>query len=210
MVSMTTTTSPSGAPFIVGLGGSLGPSSTSLAALRHVLAKAEAAGARTRLLDVRTLDLPPFDPSLKEAPPAARDLADAMHAADAVVWSSPMYHGTVSGAFKNALDWLQLLADRKPAYLTNKPVALIATAAGAQGLQAINTMEFVVRALRGWTLPFVVPIAKSYAAFGPDGALVDETASKQLGLLAAEIVAAARRFGTPSAASLPLPLAVAQ
>lgn len=31
-----------------------------------------------------------------------------------------MYHGTISGAFKNALDWLYLLADRDPPYLTGE------------------------------------------------------------------------------------------
>lgn len=181
---------------VVGLGGSLGAGSTSLAALRTVLAKVEASGLRTRLFDVRAMDLPPYDPT-REVPNAARELADAVHAADAVVWSTPMYHGTVSGAFKNALDWLQLLADHKPAYLTGKPIALIATAAGVQGLQAINTMEFVVRALRGWTIPFVAPIARSYAAFDAQGKVIDETAAKQLEGLAREVVASARRFSAP-------------
>ena len=47
-----------------------------------------------------------------------------------------MYNGTISGSFKNALDWLKLLADRKPPYLTDKVVGLISTAGGMQGLQA--------------------------------------------------------------------------
>jgi NAD(P)H-dependent FMN reductase len=28
-----------------------------------------------------------------------------------MIWSSPTYHGSVSGSFKNALDWLILLAE---------------------------------------------------------------------------------------------------
>jgi FMN reductase len=47
---------------------------------------------------------------------------DAVYACDAMIWSSPTYHGSVSGSFKNALDWLILLAERDPPYLTNKPV----------------------------------------------------------------------------------------
>ena len=46
-----------------------------------------------------------------------------------------MYHGTVSGSFKNALDWLQLLSDSDPPYLTNKVVGLVSTAGGVQGLR---------------------------------------------------------------------------
>ncbi len=68
-----------------------------------------------------------------------------------------MYHGSVSGSFKNALDWLELLADRDPPYFTNKVVGLISTAGGIQGLQAVNTMEFCVRALRGWRCPWWCP-----------------------------------------------------
>lgn len=183
---------------VVGLGGSLSDGSASLAALRAVLSRIEAAGAATELFDVRALDLPMYDPKA-EPPAAARELAAAVHAADAVVWSSPLYHGTVSGAFKNALDWLQLLADARPAYLTDKPVALVSTAGGVQGLQAINTMEFVVRALRGWALPLTLPIARAYEAFTPEGQPRDPGLARQVDLLAQELVAAARRFSHPPA-----------
>ena len=72
---------------------------------------------------------------------------------------SPLYQGTVSGAFKNALDWLHLLGDRDPPYLHDKVIGLVSAAGGVHGLQAINTMEFSVRALRGWAVPYVVPVA---------------------------------------------------
>ena len=39
----------------------------------------------------------------------------AVYQADAMIWSSPTYHGSVSGSFKNALDWLILLAENAPA-----------------------------------------------------------------------------------------------
>jgi NAD(P)H-dependent FMN reductase len=43
--------------------------------------------------------------------------------------------------------------------LLDKVIGLISAAGGTQGLQAINTMEFAVRALRGWAVPYVVPVA---------------------------------------------------
>jgi len=88
-----------------------------------------------------------------------------VQAAQGMLWSSPLYHGTISGAFKNALDWLQLLSDRNPPYLTDKVVGLISTAGGTHGLQAVNTMEFVVRALRGWAVPLVLPIPQAWQVF---------------------------------------------
>lgn len=75
----------------------------------------------------------------------------------------------MSGAFKNALDWLQLLAQREPPYLADKVVGLISVAGGVQGLQAVNTMEFVVRALRGWAVPLVIPIAQAWKVFEQRG-----------------------------------------
>ena len=54
-----------------------------------------------------------------------------------------------------------LLAERDPPYLTNKPLGLVTTAGGVQGLQVLNSMEFVVRALRGWSVRLVQPAAQS-------------------------------------------------
>lgn len=189
-----------GSVTIVGLGGSLQDRSTSLAALDVALAATEEAGARVRRLSVADLALPPYDQST-EPPPAAVQLAEAVGQAQGLIWSSPLYHGTVSGAFKNALDWLQLLADHDPPFLTDKPVGLIATAGGTQGLQAINTMEFVVRALRGWTVPLVVPVAQSWRAFDDGGQPTDGRTDDQLRALGRETVHAARRMARTAEAA---------
>lgn len=178
---------------VVGIGGSLQASSTSRAALEVALRGAGEAGATTRLFDVRTLDLPLYRPD-RTAPDAARQLADEVAEADALVWSSPLYHGSVSGSFKNAIDWLQLLADRDPPYLSDKVVGLLTTAGGVQGLQGINSMEFIVRALRGWAVPLVVPVAHAWQAFDGDGRLTDDRVRTQLEALGAEVVRAARQF----------------
>jgi FMN reductase len=180
-------------PLIVGLGGSLRVASSSLAALRVALDGAARAGAEVELLDVRELDLPLYDDG---APPSAGvdRLVDAVGRADGMIWSSPLYHGTVSGAFKNALDWLQLLSRHDPPFLTGTPVGLIATSGGVQGLQAINTMEFVVRALRGWTVPLVVPVAQAWQCFAADGTPRDDAVVARLTMLGREVVTASRRF----------------
>ena len=121
-------------------------------------------------------------------------LADSVAGARGMLWSSPPYHGTVSGAFKNALDWLQLLGDRDPPLLTNKVVGLISVAGGVYGLQAVNTMEFVVRALRGWSVPLVIPIPRAWEVFDEEGKVRDEGIERQLRKLGAEVWRAARQF----------------
>jgi FMN reductase len=184
---------------IVGLGGSLAQISRSRAALEVALAGAADAGAKTQLLDLRVLDLPMYDPALELTPPPnAEQLIEACYAADGMLWSSPMYQGTISGAFKNALDWLHPLGRRDPPYLHDKVVGLISAAGGTQGLQAVNTMEFASRALRAWAVPYVVPVPSAHLVFDEDGRIRDEGVEGQLQLLGAEVVRVAQRFAANS------------
>jgi len=178
---------------VVGLGGSLRAGSTSHTALQVALEGAAASGAEVQLIGGRDLDLPLYTP--EHTPPAgAHELADTVYRSDAMIWSSPTYHGSVSGSFKNALDWLILLAERTPPYLSNKPIGLVCTAGGVQGLQAVNSMDFIARALRGWSVPLVLPVAQSWQSFDPDGHLTDEGVAAQLRKLGTEVVRAARQF----------------
>ncbi len=100
----------------------------------------------------------------------------------------------MSGSFKNAIDWLHLLSDHDPPYLTDQVVGLVSTAGGTQGLQAINTMEFIVRSLRAWAVPLVLPVAQAWQAFDEDGRVRDEMVERQLAALGAELVRAARQM----------------
>jgi len=186
-------------PTIVGLGGSLRKGSTSRSALQRALAGAAAAGAETTLLDLRELELPMYDPDDDEPTEGAATLIESCHAADGLLWSSPLYQGTISGAFKNALDWLHVLGRRDPPYLHDKVIGLISVAGGTQGLQAINTMEFSARALRGWAVPYVVPIPASWQVFGEDGSISDETVEGQLERLGGEVVRVTERFAADPA-----------
>lgn len=177
---------------IVGVGGSLSKNSTSLAALKLALRGAADAGAEVELIDVARLNLPFYSPE-GEAPEAARRLAESVYQADGLLWASPLYHGTISGSFKNAIDWLQLLGRREPAYLTDKVVGLISTAGGAHGVQAVNTMQAIVHALRGISVSRFVPIPRAWQVFGDAGTIKDAQFEGQLKLLGAEVVELARR-----------------
>jgi FMN reductase len=179
---------------IVGLGGSIASVSRSRAALQVALEGAASAGAETRLLDLRALDLPMYNPEDDEPTDAARELLEACHSASGLLWSSPLYQGTISGALKNAIDWLRLLGDREPPFLHDKVIGLVSTAGGTQGLQAINTMEFATRALRGWAVPYVVPIAAVARVFDEAGRVQDASVEAQLHMLGAEVVRVAQRF----------------
>ena len=181
---------------VVGLGGSIASVSRSRASLQVALAGAAEAGAETTLLDLRKLDLPMFNPEQEQPTPAAQELIESCHAADGLIWSSPLYQGTISGALKNAIDWLRLLGDREPPYLHDKVIGLISAAGGTHGLQAINTMEFAVRALRGWAVPYVVPVASAARVFDREGGIHDQAVELQLKSLGGEVVRVAGLFAS--------------
>jgi FMN reductase len=84
---------------IVGLGGSLRASSHSRAALAVALDGAARAGATVEMLDLRRLGLPMFNPEQEASAPAAvRTMIETCYEADGLLWSSPMYNGSVSGS----------------------------------------------------------------------------------------------------------------
>ena len=178
---------------VVGIGGSLAENSTSALALEVALRGAANAGAETEMMDVRELSLPMYRPGMKRLPEVVEHLNETVYAAHGLIWSSPLYHGTISGSFKNVIDWLNPLGRRDPAYLTNKVIGLISTAGGTQGLQAVNTMEFMVRALRGWAVPLVSPIPRAWKVF-EDGEIKDEQIEMQLLNLGREVARAAYQF----------------
>ena len=178
---------------IIGFGGTRNSKSSSVRALAVALNAAQEVGAQVELVDLETLDIPFYEWGAKPNGDVDRFIA-AFRAADGLIWACPLYHGTISGVFKNAIDWLEVLSSDAPPYLTDKPVGLVGLAGGGQALQAITAMEQIVRALRGWSIPLVVPINHARDAFSIDGEVVDARVRAQLTSLGHEAVRAAKIF----------------
>lgn len=159
------------------------PSRTAAAA-ELALAGAAGTGATVALLTVRELDLPMFDDREDTASYPARVWAfiEAIRQADGLILASPVYHGTPSGALKNALDFVHL-AGRNA--LAGKVAGLLSVAGGGTAINAINTLDYAARALRLWTVPTTVAIPG--AAYGPDGSLRDEVIAERLRALGRQV-----------------------
>lgn len=185
---------------VLGIGGTLSPFSTSELALRHCLTVAAGHGAETRLHAATDLDLPMYQWGIAAGNPAAQRLVEAVRWADALVIASPGYHGGMSGLLKNALDYLQELADDPTPYLDGKAVGTIVAAAGWQSAAtALGSLRDTVHALRGWPTPLGVVVNSSTQPFTSDGAVTDERLRSQLGVLAEQVVAFPARL-SPSLA----------
>jgi FMN reductase len=176
-------------PYIVAVGGTLRPGSTTEKAMQHVLNAADRAGARTRLISGPALQLPMYEPDNPERTDAARDLVAQLALADGIILGSPGYHGSISGLVKNALDYAEdLRGDRRP-YFSGRAVGCIATGGGWPG--AVNTLgalRDIVHALRGWPTPLGAAINSSERVFNDDGQCVVPRVSQMLDLIAAEVL----------------------
>ena len=198
-------TSTNRKPHVVGIGGTLRDGSKVLRALEEALRAAEEAGATTELLDLCELDLPMYEPGkpLEEYGASVEGLMEAMRGADALVWSTAAYHGTLAGVTKNALDFTQFMARDEEPYLQHKVVGLVATAGGGMAaVNAINAMVNVVHALRGVAAPLSVPIQQSWKAFDEEGNVRDEGVAKRLGGLGRLVVEMVTKLGSGSEESV--------
>lgn len=181
-------------PLIVAVGGALRSQSSTEKALRRVLARAEALGARTQLFAGPDLDLPLYSPECAERTGRAAALVAALRAADGVVLGSPGYHGGVSGLVKNVLDYAEdLRGDERP-YLDGRAVGCIGAGAGWPGATAALTgLRSIVHALRGWNTPLGVAINTAEPVFDADGGCLNPRVAEQLDAMADQIAGFALR-----------------
>lgn len=152
-------------PIVVGICGSLRETSYTRLALEHALEAAADAGAETELIDLRRWNLPLFDPDDRTRGDAER-FKRVVGDADAVLMGTPVYHGMVSSALKNAFDYLG-----KDEF-EGTTVGLLATAGGGSYAPTLEHLRTGIRTVHGWTLPHEVGIRKAYKAF-EDGEFVD-------------------------------------
>lgn len=180
----------------MGIGGSVDAGSQSDRALRAVLAHVTDLGAEVDVFSGQDLDLPPYHSGAR-LPDRARDYVAAVRRADALVISSPGYHGTVSGLVKNALDYLEELRGDPRPYLDGRAVALVAVARGWQASVAtLGTLRQVVHALRGWPTPLGLSINSSATIFDENGRTEDISTTGAIGVMAGQLVDFAQCWST--------------
>jgi len=174
---------------IVGLGGSLRADSRSRAALQTAMEISRELGAEVELLDLRDLALPLFVPDqpIEAYPAASRGAIEAMVAsfrsADAMLWVTPTYHGSMTGAMKNAIDYAEFLADDPAPYLQGRAVGLVSV----NDSSPLAAMAACVHELRAWLAP--TRVALSSKEFTEARALASESGERRLRRVVSELVA---------------------
>jgi FMN reductase len=177
---------PRGRPYVVGLGGTTRPNSSSEKALRYVLVEMERLGATTRIFDGQSLSLPMYAAEIPFRTEESLALIQALRNADGIILSSPGYHGSISGMLKNALDYTEDMSGDERPYFEHRVVGCIVCAAGWQAVgSTLIALRSIVHALRGWPTPLGVGInTAATRVFDDQDKCVDEVVGGQLRILA--------------------------
>jgi len=155
-------------PRVVLLAGSLSAPSTADRVARWCARRCDDAGTPTAVFSGIDLAFPFYRPGRTE--PRSRAYLAALAGADGVVLVSPAYHGAPTGLLKNALDYVNELADDARPYLHGRAIGCVGVAGGDQGAHStVASLRTIGHALRGWPTPLGVTLARERTAFGDDG-----------------------------------------
>jgi chromate reductase len=128
---------------------------------------------------------------------ALRSLADAIDAADVVLFSTPEYNHSIPGQLKNALDWLSRPLASSP--LRNKPVAVVGASTGLFGaVWAQAELRKVLAAIGARVTDRELPVGLADDAFTAGGRLGDPDVELVLADLLAELVDEVRPAAVPA------------
>ena len=158
---------------------------------------AEAAGAAATYVDLRDYPMPLLDQDLEARdglPEPARRLREHALACDGFLIAVPEYNGSMSGVFKNTVDWLSRAQPDKLSPFAGRPVGLMsASPGGFAGLRGQEHVRAVMFRLGCTIVPPGVGIPNAGQQFDDDGNLTDERLNKAVTGLARAVVAAARK-----------------
>ena len=150
---------------ILGVASSMRESSYGTRVLKLTLEKAEKQGAETKLLDLRELQLPMYNPEQNSSSPELDTVTEYVKWADAFVLASPDYHGSISGVMKNFLDFFWSdFAGKTFGYIC---------ASHEKGLTVMDQMRTAVRQCYGWSMPYGVSV-NSDQDFDKQGNLINK------------------------------------
>jgi len=152
-------------PRILLLYGSLRPQSFS----RKLALEAERVllqlGAETRVFDPHGL---PMLDSCDKDHPKVRQLREWSQWSEGQVWVSPERHGTLTGVFKNQIDWLPL-EEGSVRPTQGRTLAVMQVCGGSQSFNVVNALRVLGRWMRMVTIPNQSSVPKAWQEFDESG-----------------------------------------
>lgn len=122
-------------------------------------------GAETRVFDPH--DLPMLDSTANDHP-KVRELRALSLWSEGQVWVSPERHGSITGVFKNQIDWLPL-EDGSVRPTQGRTLAVMQVCGGSQSFNVVNALRVLGRWMRMVTIPNQSSVAKAWQEFDESG-----------------------------------------
>jgi chromate reductase len=165
---------------ILAVSGSLRESSFNTGLLRAAI-EAAPDGVELELWD-GIGDLPLYDEDLEaDVPESVHRLREDWTAADAILFATPEYNGSVPGGLKNAVDWAS--RPRLEGVLRNKTVAVVGASTGQFGaLWAQQDLKRILGVAGARVVGTEIPVARAHERFDREGRLLDGEIFEQLRL----------------------------
>ena len=165
---------------VLGVASSMRESSYGTRTLRMVLDATQKYEARTRLLDLRIVTMPMYNPdSSMQSNKEIQKVTDDVNWADAFVLVSPDYHGSMSGSIKNFLDYYwEEFAGKIFGYICTSH---------EKGLTVLDQMRTAVRQCYGWSLPYSISV-NGEDDFNEVGEVINSVLDKRLKMVARDLV----------------------
>ncbi|WP_127585137.1 NADPH-dependent FMN reductase [Paenibacillus koleovorans] len=151
------------------LAGSNRKESTSTRLCEYIQRQMEAKGCTVELFDLYKKPLPFFNADNRNPDDAnLQELKLTMLKTDAVVLSTPDYHGGMTGVLKNALDFLGF------DHFDGKAVLSVSSSGGAVGVSPLQQLQVTVRNVHGINCPEWISIGAEFRQFDEEGAPANE------------------------------------
>ncbi|MBB6674305.1 NADPH-dependent FMN reductase [Cohnella nanjingensis] len=131
-------------------------------------------GHLVQVFDLYEHPLPIFSPEAEDVTESVVRLRQTVAGADAVLLSTPEYHGSLSGALKNALDYLG--SD----HFDGKLALALSASGGAVGVSALTQLQIIVRNLHGINCPEWISIGGDQRAFDEEGNPLNAAVQKRV------------------------------
>ena len=126
-------------------------------------------------------ELPPYDADADAAgePAAVRELRNRIMRADAVLFVTPEYNGSIPGVLKNAVDWAS--RPHRQAALTSKTVAVAGASTGQYGaMWAQQDLRRVLGIAGARVIEGEVSVSRAQEVIDEDGTLTSERIAERL------------------------------
>jgi chromate reductase len=169
---------------ILAVSGSLRADSFNTSLLRAAI-DAAPEGVEVELFEPSALgDLPLYDQDLDggDVPVSVERLRQAWGSADAILFSTPEYNGSVPGGLKNAVDWASRPV--RESSLTNQTVAVVGASTGQFGaMWAQADLRKILGVAGARVVGDELPVTRAQEKFDQSGRLLDAELHERLRLV---------------------------